>query len=128
MAKKTDASLKGKKPANTAGITKKRAVMNNPSNIRNKIKRSEMYGKYLQEKSKQKPELRNTDEISWPVMYQYSMSMAAQMGASAKRMLHIGTDGVRLSNEETLKTMALTGGVSSVRVVAATVPPPTSSP
>ena len=58
MAKKTDASLKGKKPANTAGITKKRAVMNNPSNIRNKIKRSEMYGKYLQEKSKQKRELR----------------------------------------------------------------------
>ena len=58
MAKKTDASLKGKKPANTAGITKKRAVMNNSSNIRNKIKRSEMYGKYLQEKSKQKRELR----------------------------------------------------------------------
>jgi ribosome production factor 1 len=56
MAKKTDASLKGKKPVNTA----KRDVQvnRNPSHINNKLKRSEMYGKYVQQKKTMKKESR----------------------------------------------------------------------
>jgi len=53
-----DASLKGKKPVNTSGIAKKRTNINNPSKIRNKLKRSEMYGKYLADKRQKKRELR----------------------------------------------------------------------
>eukprot|EP00590_Aulacoseira_subarctica_P004990 CAMPEP_0172430248 /NCGR_PEP_ID=MMETSP1064-20121228/53700_1 /TAXON_ID=202472 /ORGANISM="Aulacoseira subarctica , Strain CCAP 1002/5" /LENGTH=338 /DNA_ID=CAMNT_0013176179 /DNA_START=201 /DNA_END=1217 /DNA_ORIENTATION=+ len=49
---KPDASLKGKKPINTAGAV--RPVSNNPGHIRNKLKRSEVYGKYLLEKKAQK--------------------------------------------------------------------------
>ena len=47
-----DASLKGKKPVNTAGssVAKERTRMTNPGHIKNKLKRSEMYGKYLLEK------------------------------------------------------------------------------
>jgi ribosome production factor 1 len=54
MVKKNrpDASLKGKKPVNTAKRTVK--VTRNPSHIANKLKRSEMYGKYLEEKRKSK--------------------------------------------------------------------------
>ena len=60
MAKKktADPSLKGKKPVNTAGVAKKRTMVNNPSKIRNKLKRSEMYGKYLADKRQKKRELR----------------------------------------------------------------------
>ena len=53
-----DASLKGKKPGNTSGIAKKRTNIKNPSKIRNKLKRSEMYGKYLADKRQKKRELR----------------------------------------------------------------------
>eukprot|EP00563_Minutocellus_polymorphus_P005060 CAMPEP_0181031724 /NCGR_PEP_ID=MMETSP1070-20121207/6380_1 /TAXON_ID=265543 /ORGANISM="Minutocellus polymorphus, Strain NH13" /LENGTH=382 /DNA_ID=CAMNT_0023109111 /DNA_START=103 /DNA_END=1248 /DNA_ORIENTATION=+ len=51
-------SLKGKKPANTSGVAKKRTDVKNPSKIRNKLKRSEMYGKYLADKRQKKRELR----------------------------------------------------------------------
>mmetsp|Transcript_5908 Transcript_5908/g.7535 ORF Transcript_5908/g.7535 Transcript_5908/m.7535 type:complete len:374 (+) Transcript_5908:65-1186(+) len=51
MPKKTgDASLKGKKPSNTAGVTKARPQTTNPGHIKNRLKRSEVYGKYLLEK------------------------------------------------------------------------------
>lgn len=46
------ASLKGKKPGNTAQV--KKAVSRNPSFVKNKLKRSELYGKYLSEKKVQK--------------------------------------------------------------------------
>ena len=56
VKKKPDASLKGKKPAN---IAKKTAVVKrNPGHITNRLKRSEMYGKYLQSKSQEKKERR----------------------------------------------------------------------
>jgi len=50
------ASLQGKKPANTAKV--KRVVCKNPGRIKNKLKRSEMYGKYLLEKKAQKRQSR----------------------------------------------------------------------
>jgi ribosome production factor 1 len=53
--KTADPSLKGKKPSNSA----RRKVVKqhkNPGKIKNKLKRSEMYGKYLQQKQKQKQE------------------------------------------------------------------------
>ncbi|GKY93369.1 hypothetical protein MPSEU_000304500 [Mayamaea pseudoterrestris] len=55
--KAADPSLKGKKPINTA---RRREVKQhqNPGHIKNKLKRSEMYGKYLQQKQKQKSEQR----------------------------------------------------------------------
>lgn len=56
--KKPDASLKGKKPTNTAGVTKLRPQTRNPGHITNKLKRSEMYGKYLLEKKARKREIR----------------------------------------------------------------------
>ena len=57
--KQLDPSLKGKKPVNKA----KRAAdatpqLRNPSHIPNKLKRSEMYGKYLQQKKTAKKEAR----------------------------------------------------------------------
>jgi ribosome production factor 1 len=67
-----DASLKGKKPINTAKRAKKSSsvsaavaggtkevtmTMKNPSHITNKLKRSEMYGKYLQQKKAVKKEV-----------------------------------------------------------------------
>lgn len=56
--KKTpDPSLKGKKPINTAR-RKEIKVQRNPGRIKNKLKRSEMYGKYLLQKQKQKQEQR----------------------------------------------------------------------
>lgn len=59
MGKKThDASLKGKKPSNTAGVSKARPQSRNPGHIKNKLKRSEMYGKYLMEKKAKKRETR----------------------------------------------------------------------
>lgn len=50
--KQADPSLKGKKPINTAkDVVKAKPVLRkNPSHIANKMKRSEMYGKYLQQK------------------------------------------------------------------------------
>ena len=57
--KRTDASLKGKKPTNKAKIKPaKGSVMRNPSHITNKLKRSEMYGKYLEQKRKLKDDNR----------------------------------------------------------------------
>lgn len=55
---KPDASLKGKKPLNKAKIAKpeKGSIMRNPSHITNKLKRNEMYGKYLEQKRKAKDE------------------------------------------------------------------------
>jgi ribosome production factor 1 len=59
MGKKTaDASLKGKKPGNTAGVVKARPQSRNPGQIKNKLKRSEMYGKYLMEKKAAKRQQR----------------------------------------------------------------------
>jgi ribosome production factor 1 len=67
--KQPDASLKGKKPINTAKRAKpsissaaagKKTVtmtIRNPSHIPNKLKRSEMYGKYLQQKKAVKKEV-----------------------------------------------------------------------
>lgn len=56
--KKPDPSLQGKKPSNTAGVTKSRPQSRNPGHIKNKLKRSEMYGKYLLEKKMKKREMR----------------------------------------------------------------------
>ena len=53
--KRVDASLKGKKPVNTAKV-KRGGKQRNPGHIHNKLKRSEMYGKYLQQKRKLKQE------------------------------------------------------------------------
>lgn len=59
MGKKTaDKSLQGKKPVNSAGAAGQYGVRSNPSHIGNKLKRSEMYGKYLQQKQKLKKEQR----------------------------------------------------------------------
>jgi ribosome production factor 1 len=53
--KKVDKSLQGKKPVNTAKhAAKTYGTQRNPSHIGNKLKRSEMYGKYLQQKRSQK--------------------------------------------------------------------------
>jgi ribosome production factor 1 len=59
--KKPDASLKGKKPSNRAATSIK-PTTRNPSHIRNKMKRSEMYGKYLMERSAREKEERKTRE------------------------------------------------------------------
>lgn len=67
MGRTPDASLKGKKPSNKAKIVpkgsgpkanKKASLMRNPSHITNKLKRSEMYGKYLTQKRKLKDDNR----------------------------------------------------------------------
>ena len=55
--KAADPSLKGKKPINTSR-RKDVKLHNNPGHIKNKLKRSEMYGKYLQQKQKLKQEQR----------------------------------------------------------------------
>jgi ribosome production factor 1 len=61
--KKGDKSLLGKKPINSAHKVlakqhKERRITTNPSHIGNKLKRSEMYGKYLQDKAAIKKEKR----------------------------------------------------------------------
>mmetsp|Transcript_11801 Transcript_11801/g.29918 ORF Transcript_11801/g.29918 Transcript_11801/m.29918 type:complete len:349 (+) Transcript_11801:172-1218(+) len=56
VKKKPHASLQGKKPINTA--KKKTSVMRNPSHIANRLKRSEVYGKYLQQKREEKKRTR----------------------------------------------------------------------
>lgn len=56
--KKAHPSLLGKKPSNTAGVHKTKTVKSNPGKIKNKLKRSEMYGKYLMEKKAKKREMR----------------------------------------------------------------------
>ena len=56
VKKKPHASLQGKKPINTA--KKKSAVMRNPSYIANRMKRAEVYGKYLQQKREEKKRTR----------------------------------------------------------------------
>jgi ribosome production factor 1 len=48
--------VEGQKPINGAKV--KRPVTRNPGHINNKLKRSEVYGKYLQEKAQQKKELK----------------------------------------------------------------------
>ena len=53
-SKKPDPSLKGKKPINTSGVSTSRPVQSNPGHIKNKLKRSEVYGKFLLEKKAQK--------------------------------------------------------------------------
>jgi ribosome production factor 1 len=57
MVKKTpDSSFKGKKPINTAKMAS--SVTRNPSHIANRMKRSEIYGKFLQQKRQEKKESR----------------------------------------------------------------------
>jgi ribosome production factor 1 len=51
-------AVKGKKPCNTAPPTSKRPAMKNPGSIKNKLKRSEVYGRYLVEKRAQKKQQR----------------------------------------------------------------------
>ena len=70
--KKPDKSLLGKKPVNRAGkaITKHKPQTKNPSHITNKLKRSEMYGKYLQQKKAQKKldrlqRIKETEELGY---------------------------------------------------------------
>jgi ribosome production factor 1 len=61
MGKKTaHPSLQGKKPANTAAsvVDKTRTHLRNPGHIKNKLKRSEVYGKYLLQKKAQKRQSR----------------------------------------------------------------------
>lgn len=58
VKKKPDASLKGKKPVNSAKVKVK--IQRNPSHITNKLKRSEMYGKFLEQKRKEKIEKRKS--------------------------------------------------------------------
>ena len=55
--KKADPSLKGKRPSNKAQVGKT-PISTNPSHIKNKLKRSEVYGKYLLEKKAQKRQQR----------------------------------------------------------------------
>ena len=56
VKKKPHASLKGKKPVNTA--KKATGVARNPSHITNRLKRSEVYGQYLQQKRVEKKQAR----------------------------------------------------------------------
>lgn len=56
VKKKPDASLKGKKPINTA--KKAAPIKRNPGHIANRLKRSEMYGKYLESKRQEKKDRR----------------------------------------------------------------------
>mmetsp|Transcript_26675 Transcript_26675/g.37593 ORF Transcript_26675/g.37593 Transcript_26675/m.37593 type:complete len:345 (+) Transcript_26675:155-1189(+) len=56
--KTADPSLKGKKPVHKAPSAVTKKITQNPGKIGNKLKRSEMYGKYLMEKKKKKSEMR----------------------------------------------------------------------
>lgn len=67
-------TLEGKRPSNTSGVTKNRAVTNNPGSIKNKLKRSEMYGKYLLQKRAAKKEARKKRAIE-----------AAELGEDAEK-------------------------------------------
>ena len=62
VKKKPDPSLKGKKPVNKAKASGANAkavmVTRNPGHITNRLKRSEVYGKYLQQKKAQKRQQR----------------------------------------------------------------------
>lgn len=60
VKKKPDSSLKGKKPVNTAKKAMKGSgsVTRNPSHIANRMKRSEVYGKFLEQKRLEKKESR----------------------------------------------------------------------
>jgi len=51
-------SLLGKKPVHKGVNNKKKRVLQNPGRIANKLKRSEMYGKYLTQKRQEKAERR----------------------------------------------------------------------
>mmetsp|Transcript_120756 Transcript_120756/g.346940 ORF Transcript_120756/g.346940 Transcript_120756/m.346940 type:complete len:356 (+) Transcript_120756:63-1130(+) len=57
VKKRPDPSLKGKKPINV-GKKKSAEITRNPGHISNRLKRSEMYGKYLQRKRQEKKETR----------------------------------------------------------------------
>mmetsp|Transcript_15653 Transcript_15653/g.24350 ORF Transcript_15653/g.24350 Transcript_15653/m.24350 type:complete len:336 (-) Transcript_15653:99-1106(-) len=67
-------TLEGKRPSNTAGVTKARPVTNNPGKIRNKLKRSEMYGRYLLQKKAAKKDARKKRSIE-----------AAELGEDAEK-------------------------------------------
>lgn len=54
VKKRPDPSLKGKKPVNAAPGRKNVPIRRNPGHIKNRLKRSEVYGKYLQQKRQQK--------------------------------------------------------------------------
>ncbi|GFH47353.1 hypothetical protein CTEN210_03828 [Chaetoceros tenuissimus] len=60
VKKKPHPSLAGKRAENTAGkaVAKSRTNMINPGHIKNKLKRSEVYGKYLMEKKAMKRQKR----------------------------------------------------------------------
>jgi ribosome production factor 1 len=59
VKKKLHGSLGGKKPVNTAKAShRKTPVTRNPSHITNRLKRSEMYGKYLEQKRQEKKHAR----------------------------------------------------------------------
>lgn len=58
MAKPGINNPTGKKSANIAKVRNVKPYTTNPSHIKNKLKRSEMYGKYLAEKKRQKREKR----------------------------------------------------------------------
>lgn len=73
MVKKAK-TLEGKRPSNTAGLDKSRPVTNNPGKIRNKLKRSEMYGRYLLQKKASKKEARKKRAIE-----------AAELGEDAEK-------------------------------------------
>jgi ribosome production factor 1 len=93
MGRTPDASLKGKKPVNTARVVKDRPQSRNPGHIKNKLKRSEMYGKYLLEKKAKKREMRTK---------------------RAKEAAELGTDISTL--KETPKTLDNTREVEPTRV------------
>ena len=63
MVKKKAKTLEGKRPSNTAGVTRNKVVTINPGRIKNKLKRSEMYGKYLLQKRAMKKEARKKRAI-----------------------------------------------------------------
>jgi len=51
-------AAKGKKPCNTAPVAVKHPTLKNPGSIKNRLKRSEIYGRYLLEKKVQKKQKR----------------------------------------------------------------------
>jgi ribosome production factor 1 len=61
VKKRPDKSLKGKKPVNKKavdGAKRVQTVTRNPGHIKNRLKRSEVYGKYLQQKKEDKKKSR----------------------------------------------------------------------
>jgi len=73
MSKKLK-TMEGKRPSNTAGVTRDKPLTKNPGKIKNKLKRSEMYGKYLLQKRAAKKEARKKRAIE-----------AAELGEDAEK-------------------------------------------